>query len=225
MWGWFYKDLVTHEILASIAPFAMRATAVTNGDFLAFVHEAGYRPADPRNFLAHLPRASDGALPTELRPDASSLPVTYVSLADARAYAAWHGERLPTEAEWQWAAEGAGAGRSYPWGDDARAFPNALRPALDPATATAQGIMGLSGNAWELTESEYHDGHTRFVMLRGGVFLPPGESEWLPARGPRPNGSHVKYLLLCDGLDRSATVSFRTVVGAREDTRGATLTT
>jgi iron(II)-dependent oxidoreductase len=211
LWGWFYKDTLAHTLRASVAPFAMRATAVTNAEFLAFVHEAGYRPADAQRFLAHLARTRGGALPPRLPADQASLPVTFVSLADARAFAAFHGERLPTEAEWQWAAEGSGAGNRFPWGDDARVFPAALRPALDPSTATARGIMGLSGNAWELTESEYDDGHTRFVMLRGGVFLPPGESEWLPARGPRPNDSHAKYLLLADGLDRSATVSFRTV--------------
>jgi hypothetical protein len=49
-------------------------------------------------------------------------------------------------------------------------------------------------------------------MVRGGVYLPPGSSEWLPARGARPNGTHAKYILLADGLDRSESVSFRTVV-------------
>jgi hypothetical protein len=82
----------------------------------------------------------------------------------------------------------------------------------DRATATRHGVMGLSGNTWELTDSELTDGHTRFVMLRGGVYLPPGESEWLVARGPHPNDHHAKYVLLDDALDRSATVSFRTVV-------------
>src|SRR5262249_54308968 len=138
--------------------------------------------------------------------------VTFVSLADARAYAAWHGQRLPTEAEWQWTAEGAGAGNRYPWGSEEKRFPPEVRPAFDPTTATPQGVMGLSGNTWELTESEYTDGHTRFVMLRGGIYLPHGESEWLPARGARPNDSHAKYVLMSDELDRSETVSFRTAI-------------
>ena len=214
MWGWFYKDMIEHVSEVSLAPHAIRATAVTNAEFLAFVHDAAYRPRDAARFLLHIARAVDGSLPLTLPEGEGLLPVTFVSLDDARAYAAWHGERLPTEAEWQWAAEGAGLGLTYPWGNDATGAPppGHLRPARDPATATPQGVLGLSGNAWELTESEHSDGHTRFVMLRGGVFLPPGTSEWLVARGPRPNDSHAKYILLSDGLDRSETISFRTVL-------------
>jgi hypothetical protein len=152
--------------------FAIKAGLVTNAEFFAFLRASSYRPRDPQRFVHHAPGDAD-----------ASLPVTRISLSDARAYAAWYGQRLPTEAEWQWAAQAG----------DAR-------------------ITGLSGGAWELTESEYDDGHTRFVMLRGGSPLPPGESEWLPARGPRPIDSHCKYLLLGDGLDRSESVSFRTVV-------------
>jgi formylglycine-generating enzyme required for sulfatase activity len=212
MWGWFYKDVLVHELRVTVPPFAIRATATTNAEFVEFVRATGYRPRDGRRFLAHIARAPDGSLPAVLPEEQASLPVTFVSLDDARAYAAAKRERLPTEAEWQWAAEGAGQGNRYPWGNDERAFGAALRPAFDPSTATPQGVMGLSGNAWELTQSEHTDGHTRFVMLRGGVYLPPGESEWLVARGARPNDSHAKYLLLADCLDRSEAVSFRTVV-------------
>ncbi|MBX3188932.1 MAG: SUMF1/EgtB/PvdO family nonheme iron enzyme [Labilithrix sp.] len=211
-WGWFYEDTITHEMALTLAPFAIRESAVTNAEIVAFVHATKYAPADPERFLAHITRDADGSLPAALPADVANLPVTFVSLDDARAFAAWQGHRLPTEAEWQWAAEGAGRGHRFPWGDGDRVFPPSLRPAFDRSTATPQGVTGLSGNAWELTESEHTDGHTRFVMLRGGVYLPPGESEWLPRRGARPNQEHAKYILLADGLDRSETVSFRTVV-------------
>lgn len=210
-WGWFYKDTLQHTIETALDPFAIRATAVTNDAFLAFLEESRYEPRDEQRFLQHL-RRPDGTLRGRGEVDSRTLalPVTFVSLDDARAFAAFNGEQLPTEAEWQWAAEGASR-RRYPWGDEAREARGALAEAAELASATPEGVMGLSGNAWELTESERSDGHTRFVMLRGGSFMAPDPSEWVCARGPRPNDSHVKYILMADGLDRSEGVSFRTV--------------
>jgi formylglycine-generating enzyme required for sulfatase activity len=220
MWGYDYRDTLTHRIRAHVEPFALGRSPVTNAEFLRFVHASGYRPAVPDRFLAQLPRLPGGALPEALAPELGSLPVTYVSLADARAYARWAGARLPTEAEWQWAAEGAGAGNPWPWG---QASPESLPDGVVNRSgrlvaaaalfrgATPQGVLGLSGNAWELTDSEWSDGHSRYVMLRGGTFLPQPDSlsEWMLPRGPHANGFHAKYLEAHDGLDRSEAVSFR----------------
>ncbi|SDU81533.1 SUMF1/EgtB/PvdO family nonheme iron enzyme [Jiangella alkaliphila] len=80
---------------AELTPFGIGRTEVTNDEFAAFLAATGYRPVRPERFLAHWrdgePRGAD--------------PVTYVDLADARAYAAWAGLRLPTEDEWQVAGE------------------------------------------------------------------------------------------------------------------------
>jgi sulfatase-modifying factor enzyme 1 len=183
MWGWFYKDTITHRLDARLGRYAIRRAPVTNAEFLEFVRRAAYRPADEGRFLLHIARGADGAWPGRLAAGQADRPVTFVSLADARAYAAWRGQRLPTEAEWQWAAEAGGP-----------------------------DVTGMSGGAWELTESEHTDGHSRFVMLRGGAPLPPRTSEWLVERGKVPRDSHAKYVLLADVLDRSEALSFRTVV-------------
>jgi sulfatase-modifying factor enzyme 1 len=92
-----------HRIVEELHLVALRAcavsrTEVTNAEYARFVTETGYRPARPERFLAHW--AGDRP-----RPGTEGEPVRYVNLADARAYARWAGVRLPTEFEWQVAAE------------------------------------------------------------------------------------------------------------------------
>ena len=79
---------------AHLGRFAIARTEVTNAEFAGFVAATGYRPVRAERFLAHW----DGGVPPV---DREHEPVTYVELADARAYARWAGTRLPTEDEWQ----------------------------------------------------------------------------------------------------------------------------
>ncbi|WP_116952240.1 SUMF1/EgtB/PvdO family nonheme iron enzyme [Jiangella endophytica] len=82
----------------AVEPFAIGRTEVSNDEFAAFRAATGYRPLRPERFLAHW---RDGVPPA----GRGAEPVTYVDLADARAYAAWAGWRLPAEDEWQIAGE------------------------------------------------------------------------------------------------------------------------
>ena len=82
-----------------LAPYAIDSAPVSNADFHRFLHESGYRPGARHNLLRHW--GKDGRPP----PGREREPVVWIDLDDARAYAAWAGKRLPSEAEWQWAAE------------------------------------------------------------------------------------------------------------------------
>ena len=93
-----------------LRPFYMDQYPVTNEQFKAFLDSAGYWPADTTNFLKHW---IDGRPPA----GKEDHPVVYVDLDDARAYAQWAGKRLPTEEEWQYAAQGPAA-LKYPWGNE-----------------------------------------------------------------------------------------------------------
>ena len=101
-------------------------------------------------------------------------PVVHISWFEADAFATAHGARLPTEVEWEKAAtwdQESGAARPYPWGDDP---PDESRANLDhgllgpapagayPDGASAYGVLGLLGDVWEWTASDFR-GYEGFV--------------------------------------------------------------
>jgi iron(II)-dependent oxidoreductase len=192
---------------------------VTNAQYAEFLKKTAYQPREGKNFLKHW---RDGQIP----PGLGGHPVVYVDLEDARAYARWAGKRLPTEEEWQYAAQG-GDGRSYPWGNewqtgrrndggtggttDVRAFPLGRSPF---------GCYDMCGNAWEWTESERSDGRTRFCILKGGSYYKAKGSDWYADGGPQPCDFAAKFLLMWPGLDRCATIGFRCAADLADEKTG-----
>ena len=204
-----------HLKTLEIKPFYMDKFPVTNAEFKKFVDATHYHPQDDHNFLRGW---QTGMYP----PGWANKPVTWISLDDARAYAAWAGKRLPHEWEWQYAAQGTD-GRLYPWGNvgNPAAVPTVetrrvMRPPTDvdayPQGASPFGVMDLTGNVWQWTD-EFTDPHTRAGILRGGSYYQPQGSSWYFPQGYKLN-EHGKYLLIAPSTDRSATLGFRCVVDA-----------
>lgn len=112
--SWFEGELPQRQV--DLPAFAIDRYPVTHAQFAAFCLATGHPPR--QNWPSGLP-------PAELHDH----PVNFVSQADALAYAAWVGMRLPTEEEWEKAARGID-GRRFPWGNSFD--PDACRWGGDP---------------------------------------------------------------------------------------------
>ena len=194
-----------------LTPYAIDLVPVTNARYAEFLAASGYRPRHAESFLKHW----SAGRPPQGKEDH---PVVYVDLDDARAYARWAGKRLPTEAEWQFAAEGP-EGLAYPWGErmepgrcNAGEHGGTTGVGAFPDGRSPFGCYDLCGNTWEWTESERSDGRTRFAILKGGSYYQAEGSHWYADGGPRPANFAAKFLLTWPGLDRCATIGFRCVV-------------
>ena len=206
----------THRHRVHVRSFYIDRTPVTNADFKRFLDATRYHPTDDHNFLRDW---TNGTYPAGW----ANKPVTWVSIEDTRAYAAWAGKRLPHEWEWQYAAQSVD-GRLYPSGNDwnPRAMPSTdrghtRRPPADvdafPQGASPFGVLDLEGNISQWTD-EYRDEHTRSAIVRGAASYQPLGSIWYFPQTYRLD-EHQKYLLMSPGRDRAGTIGFRCVVDAQ----------
>jgi iron(II)-dependent oxidoreductase len=170
--------------IRAVPAFAIDRYKVTNGEFLNFVKAGGYQDRSlwtgsswswkERQGISHplfWVKAIGSGSTWRYRSMFEEIPLpldwpVYVSFAEANAYAAWAGKRLPCEAEWHRAAYGTSEGveREFPWGSeqpcpeqgyfDFRRWDPSPVDAL-PAATSAFGVEGMIGNGWEWTSSHF----------------------------------------------------------------------
>jgi len=197
--------------------FWIGATAVSNEQFAEFVRQTGFvtdaerfgwsfvfaglLPDDfePTRGAAHAPwwrqifgadwRHPEG--PHSNIDSRADHPVVHVSWSDAQAYCRWAGLRLPSEAEWEYAARGGLVQKRYPWGDELMPggehrcniwqgeFP-AKNTAEDGFLGTAPvdafppngyGLYNVAGNVWEWCADSFGAGAEGRKAIRGGSYL------------------------------------------------------
>jgi sulfatase modifying factor 1 len=200
-----------------VAPFSIGSCAVTTDEFAAFACDTGYRTTAeragwsfvyggllPDDFpatrgVAAAPwwRQVFGASWRQPEGPGSDLrgrgrhPVVHMSWLDAAAYAEWAGGRLPTEAEWEYAARGGLEQRRYPWGDeltpngehrmnvfqgefpgqDSAADGYAGTAPVDAFPPNGFGLHNMTGNVWEWCADEFGPSRPGQRNMRGGSYL------------------------------------------------------
>lgn len=211
-------------------PFFMDKHPVTNLEFKKFLDATHYQPSDTTNFLKHWKNKA-------IAKGEENYPVVHVSWEDAKAYAEWAGKRLPSEIEWQYAAQTSQL-NEWPW---KQTKPVSRKEEVVTETLTVTSIVGidpnhanlgdgkpypvekykrgvnphglydLSGCVWQLTNDLYQSGSYRYIILKGGSYYKPSSSWWYVQGGPRELHYRQFLLRVSEGFERNATVGFRCV--------------
>ena len=185
-----------------VSPFYIDPHKATNEDYCRFLNDGNAGYATPWN--TRIARAPLGRNRGKFVPADNSLakhPVVLVNWYQAKGYAAWAGKRLPTEAEWEFAAGGK-EGRTYPWGneppDETRLdFPIKYKHPVPvdwfPAGATPEGLFQMAGNSAEWC-ADYYDNTSYKKAPDGGVAIDPTGA----AQAYQPN-TWYKYRVMFKG--------------------------
>ena len=152
-------------------------------------------------------------------------PVVHIALEDAISYAKWVGKRLPTEAEWEWAAMGGIQNAKYPWGNQTvkesidkanlwqGSFPS-NNSILDGFYGTAPvksfpkngyGLYDIAGNVWEWCSDKYDERYFQNEKEMGSTMNPKGSNDYFDPHDPYVEkhilrgGSYLCNEVYCSG--------------------------
>jgi formylglycine-generating enzyme required for sulfatase activity len=203
--------------------FWIDQTEVTNAQFAAFLNDQGNQEEGGMTWL-EIEQAENAQI--ELRDSAfqpesgkADHPGVEVSWYGVDAYCQWVGGRLPTDAEWEYAARGPEE-TIYPWGIDA---PNcewalfggcgdfSVRVGSFPAGASWAGALDMAGNVWELTADWYGEYPSEPQTNPTG----PEAGEYKAARGgsflSAPDTLHTAFRLRVFTAGNQPNIGFRCV--------------
>ncbi len=165
-------------------PFWMHETEVTVDAFAAFAMATGYRTAAETADASRTWRQPGFRV-------RSRQPVVYVTFRDAEAYCRWIGARLPTDAEWEYAARAGATGRHY-WGEEIddrylwyRANSGDRPHDVGGKRPNRWGLYDVEGNVWEWSVSQDPGGRT-VANRRGGSWVDCEDIDGGPGHAPSP---------------------------------------
>jgi len=207
--------------------FYMDIHEVTVGKFKQFAEESGY--AYPANRWKDVARYSP----------MDEHPMFYVTWNDVIAYCEWSGKRLPTEAEWEYAARGGLTGKRYPWGDtistsQANYGDNVGKPVpVGSYSANGYGLYDMAGNVWEwcadwYAEDYYSSSPSRnpqgpssgiYRVLRGGSWVGSAVNLSVADRSSKPAVLVGMKPIAFDPTDSYSYYGFRCVSGLADSVR------
>ena len=187
----------------TVKSFQMAKTLVTNKQYKACVDAGACKAATDQGSSY----------------DGDDQPVVGVDWSQAEAFSQWVGGRLPSEAEWEYAARSAGKDSKYPWGNEDATCERAVVSGCGHATApvcskpagnTEQGLCDMAGNAWEWME-DWHRGSANEAPSDGSAWVGAGfvgafrGGSWsIPAAYARSAGRDI-----ADARDRGNDLGFR----------------
>ena len=177
-----------------LSAFYMDIYEVTVGQFKQFVQDSGYNYNRWKDIIKYSPTDDH--------------PIVFVTWYDAMAYSQWAGKRLPTEAEWEYAARGNLEGKLYPWGDNvSHDDANYLNPdskhkwykqaaPVGSFAANGFGLLDVAGNVWEWCLDWYGD------YPSGSASDPVGPSVYRPEKSAGLISSLISFVGLSVGPTR-----------------------